>query len=260
MEAINITLPRLLIMYSLLLAPFALIVLLKLPLKKLFGTSFIRMTAQLILVGLYLRFIFKINSPVLTISWVVVMICIANYSVLKSTKLSWKKFAPLTLPGMLLSIGLVLFFMLLLVVVPTPWYEPRYLIPMGGMLLGNSLQSLIISLDRFMTLLKRNRWELYSSFTMGATRTEAITPYIREALQAAITPALMGIATIGLVSLPGMMTGQMLGGSFPLVAIKYQLVIMIAIFTAQVLTASLNILLCSNRFFDENQRLLLEIE
>ena len=245
-------------MYALLLLPLAILLFLRISLVKSLALSFIRMSIQLLLVGLYLGFLFEKNSISLNLLWLGCMVLVANFSILKATNLPYGKFVLSTLPILLISFALILAYMLFVVVLPDPWYDARYLIPLGGMILGNSLRSLTISLERFITLLKQNRGELYGSFCMGATRLEALRPYYREALQAAISPALIGIATIGLVSLPGMMTGQMLGGSFPILAIKYQIVIMIAIFTSQVVIATLNLFMISNRFFDEFDRLVLK--
>lgn len=134
--------------------------------------------------------------------------------------------------------------MILLVTVGvTPLYDAPYLIPMIGMLMGNALQGNVISLERFYSSLKSDR-DIYELMLFnGVSRWEAITPFINQALSAAISPAVAGMMTIGLVSLPGMMTGQILGGTVPIEAIKYQIVIMGAIFLTLFFSVFFNLLL-----------------
>jgi putative ABC transport system permease protein len=122
------------------------------------------------------------------------------------------------------------------------FFSARYLIPIGGMVMGNMLRGNIVSLDRFYNSLTRREEEYIYYISMGASRREALLPFISEALKPALSPYLATIATVGLVSLPGMMTGQILGGASPAVAIQYQIMIMIAIFVASTVSAFLGIL------------------
>jgi putative ABC transport system permease protein len=118
----------------------------------------------------------------------------------------------------------------------------RYLIPIGGMIMGNMLRGNIVSLDRFYHSLTQREEEYMYYISLGASRAEALRPFIREAMRPALSPYLATVATMGLVSLPGMMTGQILGGASPSVAIQYQMMIMIAIFVASTISTFLGIL------------------
>jgi putative ABC transport system permease protein len=142
---------------------------------------------------------------------------------------------------------------------PDPLYDARYLIPIIGMVLGNCLRSNVLSLERFYSSIRKNEKEYMTYLLLGATLREAIRPYLKDAIKAAVAPSIATMATMGIVSLPGMMTGQILGGSLPATAIKYQIGIMICIFTAMVLAAFVNILLSLSVAFDEQQRLNLNI-
>jgi putative ABC transport system permease protein len=109
------------------------------------------------------------------------------------------------------------------------------------MILGNCLQGNVIALERFYSSVRKNENEYTTFLMLGATRWEAARPYFKEAVKAAINPTIASMATMGLVSLPGMMTGQILGGSEPWLAVKYQIAIMICIFTSTTLASIINL-------------------
>ena len=127
------------------------------------------------------------------------------------------------------------------------------------MLLGNCLQGNIISLRSFYHSLRDQEKVYYYSIAAGATRLEAIRPFFKEAILASTQPTLAGMATIGLVALPGMMTGQILGGSVPMVAIKYQIAIMFAIFITKFFSVILSILFSMRAGIDSFDRLKTDI-
>ena len=208
-----------------------------------------RMSVQLALVGLYLTALFELNSPLLNLGYLLLMIAAANFSVLRNSGLSLRLFAH-TFPALLVAIGAVLAYFVVLVYAPSPLYDARYLIPVAGMLLGNSMNRTIVTTERFYSSIKGDPDGFAAMLTMGATVREAATPYLRTAYRAGLAPALANLATMGIVSLPGMMTGQILGGSAPLVAIKYQITIILAIYVATDLAGLLSILLGMRRGFD----------
>jgi putative ABC transport system permease protein len=113
-------------------------------------------------------------------------------------------------------------------------------------ILGNCLQGNVIALERFYSSLRKNENEYMTFLMLGATRWEAVHSYFREAVKAAINPTIASMATMGLVSLPGMMTGQILGGSEPWLAVKYQIAIMICIFTSTMIASIINLKLSLN--------------
>jgi putative ABC transport system permease protein len=122
---------------------------------------------------------------------------------------------------------------------------------MAGMILGNCLSGNVVGLERFYSALRRNEAEYLTFLLLGATRDEAIAPYFRDAVRAALNPTIAGMATMGLVALPGMMTGQILGGSEPWLAVKYQIAIMLAIFASTTLAVYLNLKLSIRKAFNE---------
>ncbi len=208
-----------------------------------------RMTLQLGLVGLYLTFLFELNDPLINLGYVLLMIAVANYSVLRSTGLSLRMFA-YTFPALLVAIGATLAYFIVLVYRPDPLLDARYVIPVAGMLLGHSMRRTIITLERFYTSVVQDQEGYASLLGLGATTREALLPYLGSAWRAGLSPALAAMATMGIVSLPGMMTGQILGGSGPIVAIKYQITIIVAIFVATELASLLAVLFSIRGGFD----------
>jgi putative ABC transport system permease protein len=207
-----------------------------------------RMGVQLFLVGLYLTWLFRLNHPAVNITYILFMMGIANYSVLKNTGLRRNMFL-FTFPATLISIGTIGSYYMVLVFHPEPLYDARYLIPICGMLLGNSMNRTIITLERFYSSVRKDESGYSALVAMGATVPEATAPYLKTAYRAGLGPVLANLSTMGIVSLPGMMTGQILGGSDPLVAIKYQIAIILAIYVSTDLSALLCISFSRRRGF-----------
>lgn len=255
MQTSEISFIGMIIIYSLLLIPFAIFYKLKIKLiKKLFISTF-RMTIQLFLVGLYLGYIFELNNVYVNVLWLLVMLVIANRHILKSCNLKIIPLLSVSVFSTLVGLLSVLLPFILYVIRPLPLYDARYIIPVGGMILGNFLSVNIVSFNTYILSLKENRQELESYLCMGASLSEATKPFLRLAIQSALIPTITTIATLGLVSLPGMMTGQLLGGSFPMTAIKYQIAIMVAILVAATISVTLNLVLATRRMFDKRGNL-----
>lgn len=217
-------------------------------------TAVVRMTTQLFMVGFYLKYLFDINSPIINIIYILLMLLIANLSILKQSGLSFRHLGLPVFGGVfvtVLLIGLSFSFVLN----SSTLMNSRYIIPLIGMLMGNILRYNIVTLSRFYGELRKREDEYIQNISLGATVSEATLPFLREALQAGVAPQIGGIATMGLVSLPGMMTGQILGGSMPMTAIKYQILILTAIFVAGTLSALLVITLSRRAAFDRFKRI-----
>lgn len=216
--------------------------LLKLSFNATMVSSIIRMCVQLSAVGLYLEFLFMYNSPVLNVLYLLIMISIACHSILKASHLKVIKFFIPVFFSLLLPFTSVLFFFNALVVRIDNLFEAKYVIPIGGMLLGNCLRSIIIGLNSFYSGIQKEENVYLYSLSLFSSRIQALKPYFKQSITASVTPTIASMATIGLVSLPGMMTGQILGGSIPLVAIKYQMAIMLAIFYTEYFSTILAVL------------------
>lgn len=215
---------------------------LRLGLNKSIIAGTLRMCLQLGFVGVYLEVLFRINSPLLNVSYLAVMILIACYTILKSSRLRVRIFFLPLFGALFIPFATILFFFDLFIVQLSSLFDARYLVPIGGMLLGNCLRSLIIGLDRFYTGIQKNEKEYLFTLSLYNSRFHALIPWARQSIAAAVTPTIASMASIGLVSLPGMMTGQILGGSIPMVAIKYQIAIMAAIFYTEFFSVILALL------------------
>ena len=220
--------------------------------------SMTRMAVQLALVAVYLGYIFRLDMPVVNLAWVLVMIVVATGSILRQSLLSWRKCIWTILPAHLLTSLLILSGFLLVFDLATI-ISARYLVPLMGMVLGNILRSNVVALDRFFSELRAGVAVHIQYLTLGASGAEAVRPFLRNALRAAVGPQIGTVATMGIVSLPGMMTGQILGGSSPAVAIAYQIMIMIAIFTAATVSSFLAVHFATRAAFDPYGRLREEI-
>jgi len=242
-EALDINLFNMFFLILFLLIPVGIFHYFKINLVKKTWVNAVRMSIQLILVGMYLGWLFKFNSLVINIIWLLVMMMVATRHILKNSKLKVKTLFLPVFSSLLIAMTLILVPIILGIVQPDPWWDARYLVPIGGMLLGNFLNSNIVALSHFSSELSKRYGEVKTALCFGASRFEATKPLVKESLVRGLTPVLTTMGTLGLVSLPGMMTGQILGGSFPIVAIKYQIVIMIAIVSAASVALSLSLIL-----------------
>ncbi len=218
--------------------------------KDLFISVF-RMILQLFLVALYLELIFDMNNPWINSLWVLIMIIVGAGTAVSRININWRLFlVPFMLAG-LLSMVIINTFFLGVVIRLDYFFDARYFIPISGMVLGNSINHNIVGLTAYFEGLSDRRELYYFILTNSGSRKQAIRPYIQDALVKGLNPLLATMSVIGLISLPGMMTGQILGGSSPVTAIKYQVMIMIAIFAGCTLILIMSILYSNFFVFDD---------
>ncbi|HDR16964.1 MAG TPA: ABC transporter permease [Desulfobacteraceae bacterium] len=232
---------RLAMVYLLLAVPLGIIVWQRIPMLGRTLIAVARMTLQLLFVGFYLQFIFDLNNPRVTGAWVLVMIAVADVSIVRGSNLLLKRLAGGLFLALLTGTAVPLMVFVFLLLEGQAALHAQYVIPICGMILGNCLRADIIGIRTFYESLKKGEKVYHLALAQGASMKEALSPFIRDACQAALAPTVATISTIGLVSLPGMMTGVILGGGNPMTAIKYQIAIMIAIFTGTALTVILAI-------------------
>ncbi|OCC16497.1 YbbM seven transmembrane helix protein [Dissulfuribacter thermophilus] len=242
MNTIEIDVYRLSLYYLVLIIPFSIILWLRLPMVKETLLAVVRMTLQLTFVGLYLQVVFKLNNPFINALWLCALILVADLSVLRSCKIGILRcLIPIAL-AILVGLSLPLLVLLKVTLGLSNPMDARFLIPIGGMILGNCMRASIIGIRDFFSRVKKEEKTFLLALGQGATLFEAVRPFIREAFKASIMPTVATMATIGLVSLPGMMTGVILGGQDPAYAIRYQIAIMIAILSGTALTVVLAII------------------
>jgi putative ABC transport system permease protein len=144
------------------------------------------------------------------------------------------------------------------VIRPTPWFEPQYAIPLLGMLLGNTMNGIALGMDRLTTTAWEQRTQIEGRLMLGESWQRAIEAPRRESIRSGLIPIINSMMAAGLVSLPGMMTGQILGGNPPMEAVKYQILIMFLIAGGSGLGTMVSVGMGARRLFDERQRLRLE--
>lgn len=216
----------------------------------------LRMIIQLFLIGMYLKYLFLWNNPWINFLWVIIMIFVAGQTALGRTQLKrGVLLIPITV-GFFCSVVLVGLYFIGVVLRLDNIFSAQYFIPIFGILMGNMLSSNVIALNTYYSGLKREQQLYRYLLGNGATRQEAQAPFIRQAIIKAFSPLIANIAVMGLVALPGTMIGQILGGSSPNVAIKYQMMIMVITFTASMLSLMITISLASRRSFDAYGKLL----
>ena len=189
----------------------------------------IRMVVQLFLVAVYLEWIFKLNSAWINSLWVLIMIFVGAGTVLQRVKLNWKTFLlPFALAGFV-SMLIIDSFFIGAVLQPDYFFDARYFIPITGMVLGNSLNHNIVGLTACFGGLQQKKELYYFLLTNSGSKRQALLPFVSDALLKGLNPLIATMSVMGLISLPGMMTGQILSGTAPTTAILYQITIMVAI-------------------------------
>ena len=212
--------------------------------------SVTRMVIQLTIVGIYLQYIFDLNNIWLNIAYIIVMMVVATLSIGSSIPIKRAiSFLPILISLLIPNLCMLIFFNAVVIHIDQI-FEAKYIITIGGMLLGNGLSGNIIGLSTFYNGLIKHEEVYQYELMFGATKFEALKPYFKEAVLVSINPTIASIATIGLVSLPGMMTGQILGGTIPIEAIRYQIAIMIAILITKYFNIYLAIILSSKNMFN----------
>ena len=220
----------------------------------------LRTTVQLMLIGIVLNSLFAHVHPGWMALMATVMLLAAAREVMGRQKrrfCGWWGFGMGAL-SMFLSSFTVTILALNVIIAVKPWYAPRYAIPLLGMLLGNTMNGIAIGLDRLTATAWDQRPVLEGRLILGANWSQAIDPIRRESIRSGLIPIINSMAAAGLVSLPGMMTGQILGGNPPMEAVKYQILIMFLIAGGTGLGTMAAVWMGSRRLFDDRQRLRLD--
>jgi putative ABC transport system permease protein len=229
-------------------------------LERRIAVAGLRMCVQLALIGLVLERLFAIGHPALVLLVALVMVGIAGWEIDRRQKRRFRGAIGVLLGTGAMSASCLLIAIVTLAVLlqPDPWYSPRYAIPLLGMMLGNTMNGVALALDGLTTGAGEQRRLIEGRLLLGMSAGEAIRPLQAACLRTALTPILNQMSVAGLVALPGMMTGQILGGSPPMVAVAYQILIMFLIAGSVGLGTLCAIMLGARILFDERERLRLD--
>lgn len=231
----------------------------KLGLEKSLALAAARTVTQLLLIGFVLRWVFAQSTPWVLWPVMLVMIAAAARAAIKRSSRSYRGAGGLAFLTLVISGLLATFTVTGAILRVEPWYQARYVIPLLGMVLGNTLTGISLCLDEALTGFAAGRAEVETELSLGATRWEAARRPLRRAVRRGMVPIINSMMVVGLVSLPGMMTGQILAGANPLQAVQYQIIVMFMIAAGTSVGCILIAMLTFRRVFTPNHRLRIEI-
>lgn len=214
-----------------------------------------RMLVQLSFVAVYLKYIFLLDNALVNIAYILLMVLFAALSGIRNSSLRLKELLLPTFIAMLFPTLFTLMYFNMAIVQIDHVFKADILIPIAGLMLGNTLKSNIVALKSFFNMARKEEKTYLFLLGNGATKQEAARPFMKEAIGTAMAPNLATMATVGLVSLPGVMTGQILGGSDPVLAVKYQIMVMIIIFFNSILSNVLQLLFVIHQGFNNRDQL-----
>jgi len=255
-EYIELSFWQLAVAASLILLSGVISVALQLGLQRRLAIAAVRTVVQLLLLGLVLKWIFRVGRWEIVVALMAAMTLIAGGAAVRRTGRRWRGIWIDAIVSMWASSWLILAVALLAVVRVDPWYRPQYAIPLLGMILGNTLNGISLGLDRLGEELVARRRRVETLLALGATRWEAARAPIQQAVRTGMIPIINSMMVVGLVSLPGMMTGQLLAGVEPLQAVMYQIVIMFLIAAGTSLGTFSVVLLGYRRLFTADHQFL----
>jgi putative ABC transport system permease protein len=260
MDYISLSTADMVLASSLILVNGGLSIALGLGLERTLFINSVRMLVQLTAIGFVLKFIFAQTTPIWTIGLAMIMIGFAGHEILarQSNRFTGLKAYGLG-TGVLLFVGFVCtVFSIGALVQPDPWYAPRYVLPILGMVIGNTMTGIGLGMETLTSSVKREQSVIEARLAMGEPRFTALKGHIRRAMRSGMMPIINAMAASGIISLPGMMTGQIISGVDPLDATKYQLMIMFLIAGGTALGTTGGVLGTALLLTDERHRLRLE--
>jgi len=193
-----------------------------------------RMLAQLLLIGYFLNTIFASDSALTTLLILMVMLLFSSWIALDTVKNNRRQLLTKTALSLFIACSFTLSIIVLAVLELNPWYQPRYTIPLGGMILANAMNSISLAAERF----------------QSEIQTHTYLDARKQAFNAALIPTINMLFAVGIVSLPGMMTGQILSGVSPFIAARYQIMVMCMLFASSGISAACFLTLIRNNYKD----------
>lgn len=257
-DAMNFTLWQVGFAYVFLLIVLAIVHLKKIPRRKLILISTIRMTLQLILVGYILVYVLDNPNPFVTVGIIFVMLSFSVINVYQRTKntikINLKKMIAL---AMLIGVSINLIYFMFVILRLDPWYDPQYFIPVSGMIIGKTMTGVSLGVNNLLTSMNDKQEKVEGALMLGASPKVASKSIINEAFDEAMLPTINAMVGMGIIFLPGMMTGQIIAGQSPLVAVKYQISAMLGVMGTVSITVLIFLHLAYKAFFNDRNQFLL---
>ena len=217
----------------------------------------VRMVIQLLLVGLVLRWVFARADPAITLAVILLMVLVAAREVAARPESRLVRGGNLVVGGLAVGAATALTAVLALTTAirPQPWFDPRYAVPLAGIILGNVLNAASLTLDAMLGGLARERTAIEAQLCLGESFAAATRPLVRTAIRRGLLPIINTMSAAGIVTLPGIMTGQILAGMDPMAAVKYQILLMFLLAGGSGMASVAVALLVRGRLTDDRQRL-----
>lgn len=231
----------------------------RLDLEKTLLLGTLRTFIQLTLMGYVLTWFFRKDHWAFMVGLLLLMILLASFEGTRRQKIQIPHFFMAMMTALLGSAALVLSTILLFILDVKPWFSPYAAIPIGGMIIGNGLNSSSLTANRFVGELKHREKEIETLLALGASPKQAIFDAMKTSIHAALIPNINGMMTVGIVQIPGVMTGQILAGIDPLVAVRYQIIIMYMWFTSATLANMILLAVISRSYFSKEMQLKREL-
>lgn len=255
--AITLTLTDVALASTLLIITIGVSAYLKLGLVKTLIMAGVRTVVQLSLIGLILVWVFARESAWQVLSILTVMTLIASISAKNRVKKPYQGLLLDSVVSLAFATG-VITMIAMTMIFRVSWYQPQYIIPILGLILGNSLTAISLTTNDLINALHDKQALIKTQLSLSATPFEAVHEFVKSAILTGLTPTINSMLVVGLVSLPGMMTGQILAGADPTQAVRYQIVTMFLICAGSTLSCTLSALLVVRRFFDERGRFVIK--
>ncbi|MGH4140986.1 ABC transporter permease [Clostridium sp.] len=222
---------------------------------KLLLVASLRMTVQLVIVGYVLQYVFSNPNPLFTVFFLVIMIVFSVNRVI-SHRADLNRNFKIAIAASLTFSGLFVLIFFVTIVVRKSIFDPQYTIPLAGMIIGNAMTGVNIAIKTFMDDISNSKNKINTLLNLGVEPKDILKPFANNALETALIPTMNSMLGMGIIFLPGMMTGQMLSGTLPTTAIMYQIAIMIAICTSVCITVFLSLNLGYKSLYNSKKQFL----
>jgi len=233
----------------------AISVVLRLGVERRLALASVRTVVQLILIGYVLRWVFAVNRLDVFVALLAVMVFFAGHAAVQRSSRRYRGIHGETFITLALVGSATTFTVTALIIRVEPLWRPQYALPLLGMVLGNSLTGISLALDSLLEAFDERRDLIESDLSLGASKWEAARDPLAEGVRRGMIPIINTMMVVGVVSLPGMMTGQILAGADPVSAVKYQVVVMFMVAAATALGAMLTALFVYRRVFNDRHQL-----
>lgn len=255
--AVTLSVIQFLLIYLLLIIVLLIMKKSKVNQTRLLLVASLRMSIQLVLVGYILQYVFSNPKPLYTVVFLTLMLIFSINRVINSRKDLNRNFK-IAIGASLGFSGLFVLIFFVTVVVDKSIFNPQYTIPLAGMIIGNAMTGINIGVKTFMDDIKKGQNKIDALLNLGVEPNEILKPFANNALETALIPTLNSMLGMGIIFLPGMMTGQILSGTLPTTAIMYQIAIMIAICTSVSITVFLSLNLGCKSLYNHRKQFLFQ--